>query len=95
MLLLGLVLFAAILLGVSCAVRTAGESCDREELAQAELAVRRAAIQVYALDGAYPSSYQELKERTAIRVNEERYSVIYETIGSNIMPEITVLRRMK
>jgi len=95
MLLLGLALFVAVLLGETYAVKTAGESSDREELLQTERAVRKAAIQVYALDGAYPPSYQDLKERTAIQVNEERFSVIYETVGSNIMPEITVLRRVK
>ena len=80
--------------GVGCAYRgKASEVSEREGLRQAELAIRQAAVSCYALDGAYPASYADLKDRSAIAVDEERYKVFYEIFASNIMPEITVVRR--
>lgn len=91
--LLSLLLFAAAAAWVARTVDRAAAVSDREGLRQAELAVRQAAVSCYALDGAYPASYEDLKTRSAIAVDEERYKVFYEVFASNIMPEITVVRR--
>jgi len=67
------------------------EKGHREEgKAQLEEAVRRAAASCYAAEGAYPPDLVYLEEHYGIRINEN-YTVIYEVIGSNIMPDITVL----
>ena len=91
--LLSVLLFVAAAAWVTRTVRDAAAVSDREGLRQAELAVRQAAVSCYALDGAYPASYEDLKARSAIAVDEERYKVFYEVFASNIMPEITVVRR--
>ena len=59
----------------------------------AERAVREAAVSCYALEGAYPATYEDLKARSGIAVDEEKYAVFYEIFASNIMPEITVVER--
>ena len=74
-------------------VREAAEVSDREGLRMAEQAVRQAAVSVYALEGAYPATYVDLKAYSGIAVDEERYVVFYEIFASNIMPEITVIER--
>lgn len=91
--LLSLALFAGIALWMLFGVREAAAAEAREGLRQAELAVRRAAVSCYALEGAYPSTYEDLKARSGIAVDEEKYKVFYEIFASNIMPEITVVRR--
>lgn len=91
--LLGIALFAAATAWVSRNVGEAAAAADREGLRQVETAVRQAAVSCYSMDGAYPASYEDLKRRGGIAVDEERYTVFYEIFASNIMPEITVVRR--
>lgn len=92
-LVLGLLLFAAVAVWMIRGVREAAEVSDREGLRMAEQAVRQAAVSVYALEGAYPATYEDLKAYSGIAVDEERYVVFYEIFASNIMPEITVIER--
>ena len=49
---------------------TAGRS-DQESLRLAEQALRRAAVSCYALEGAYPASYDDLKQRSGLAIDEE------------------------
>lgn len=90
---LSLALFALIAVWMLSGIREAGEASEREGLRQAELAVRRAAVSCYALEGAYPANYADLKARSGVAVDERKYKVFYEIFASNIMPEITVVRR--
>ena len=90
---LGLLLFAAIAVWMVHGVREAAAVSDREGLRMAEQAVRQAAVSCYALEGAYPATYEDLKERSGVAVDEDRYAVFYEIFASNIMPEITVIER--
>ena len=91
--LLGLALFAAAAAWMLQGVRQAARVSDEEELRMAEQAVRQAAVSCYALEGAYPASYADLKQRSGVAVDEERYIVFYEIFASNIMPDVTVLER--
>ncbi|MDF2839060.1 MAG: hypothetical protein K0S60_763 [Evtepia sp.] len=59
----------------------------------AQEAILQAAVSCYALEGSYPESYEYLKEHYGIAVNEELYIVQYHIFASNIMPEITVIKR--
>ncbi len=90
---LGLALFAAVAAWTVLGVGEAAKTSDREGLRMAERAVREAAVSCYALEGAYPATYEDLKARSGIAVDEEKYAVFYEIFASNIMPEITVVER--
>ncbi len=90
-LLAGLVLFVGVLLLCMAGVRTAEENLRTAGLETAERAVRRAAASCYALEGAYPESYDYLKEHYGLAVDESRYQVYYTAIGENIMPDISVV----
>jgi len=90
---LGLLVFAAIVAWVILGLRRTAESSDREALYLAEQSIRRAAVSCYAVEGAYPATYDQLKEWSGIQVDEERYAVFYEIFASNIMPDITVVER--
>ena len=91
--LLGLALFAAAAAWMLQGVRQAARVSDEEGLRMAEQAVRQAAVSCYALAGAYPARYADLKQRSGVAVDEERYIVFYEIFASNIMPDVTVLER--
>lgn len=90
---LGIVLFVGVAVWMLSGVRAASEASEQEGQRQAELSVRQAAVSIYALEGAYPASYEALRQRSGIAIDEEKYAVVYEIFASNIMPEITVVRR--
>ncbi|MEL4859717.1 hypothetical protein AAEU42_00545 [Pseudoflavonifractor phocaeensis] len=58
-----------------------------------EKAVRRSAVQCYAIEGAYPVSLEELEERYGLRVDQERWMVDYRYVADNLSPDITVIQR--
>lgn len=62
-----------------------------EDKKQLENALTRAAAACYAAEGVYPPNVQYLKENYGIQVNETLYTVKYEVIASNLMPDITVI----
>lgn len=74
------------LTGISAASSAAG----RDGLAETERSVRRAAVECYALEGAYPPDLEYLEEHYGIRVDDEKYLVHYDAPGGNIMPNIIV-----
>ncbi len=86
-LLLAAALLAALYFGSAALGRRAGE----EALSLTRESVQRAALQCYALEGSYPASLAYLTEHYGLRLDERRYFVDYRFVGSNLMPEITVL----
>ncbi|PKM73178.1 MAG: hypothetical protein CVU91_06330 [Firmicutes bacterium HGW-Firmicutes-16] len=73
-------------------VRT-GYSVRSEGWQSAAEAVRRAALCCYALEGAYPESYEYLKNHYPPGINESLYTVHYIAFSPSLMPEITVVRQ--
>lgn len=57
----------------------------------AEQAIKRAAVSIYSTDGAYPCSYEQLKSKVNLSINEDKFIVFYEIFASNIAPNITVI----
>ena len=91
--LLGLLLFAGVAAWMVRGVREASEVSQREGLRMAEEAVRRAVVSCYALEGVYPANYEDLKAKSGLVIDEEKYKVFYEIFASNIMPSVTVIDR--
>ena len=85
----------ATVLGLALALLLVGLGSARQALEvngrrAAEEAVRRAAVTCYALEGAYPESYDYLKAHYGVAVNERRYLVSYSIFAANLMPDISV-----
>lgn len=70
-----------------------GTRADAEALSLARQSVQRAAVQCYALEGAYPVDLGYLEEHYGVAVDDGRYFVDYRYVASNLMPDITVLPR--
>ena len=79
------ILFCLMLLA-SISRTTAQEEADR-----LKDAVLQGAVQCYALEGFYPEDLTYLKEHYGLTYDSEKYVVSYEIIGSNLMPDVSVI----
>lgn len=86
--LMAAVLIAAVFL---CALRRVDDARTDLGREQLEQALRRAAAACYAAEGAYPAAPDYLYEHYGIQYDEAQYTVHYEAIASNLMPDITVV----
>ena len=92
-LVLGVVLFAAIAVWMVRGVQDAARMSDEEGLRLAQEAIERAVVSCYSLEGVYPATYEDLKAKSGLAIDEEKYIVLYEIFGSNIRPSVTVMER--
>lgn len=58
-----------------------------------ENAIRKSALECYALEGSFPPSIEYLKKNYGLIINEDAYFYHYEPNGSNILPDIKVIRK--
>lgn len=63
---------------------------QRESL---ESALNRSIAHCYALEGTYPPSLDYIKEHYGLIYDENRFFVDYQSIGSNIMPDVTIIEK--
>lgn len=83
-------LFAVLVLGLCIwGFRNVAASAQREQVETALQAVRRAAVQCYALEGAYPADLAYLQTHYGL-ILEDRLVYHYRALGANLMPEIQV-----
>lgn len=78
-----MMLFVFILSRTGGMVQSRGEQVIKQ-------AVTKAAVTCYTLEGRYPQNLQYLIDNYGLAVNEDRYIVIYEPSGPNLMPTIRV-----
>lgn len=62
---------------------------------QLEDVLRRTAAACYAAEGFYPPSLDYMRQNYGITYDEKQYTVVYEVIASNLMPDITVLDHLR
>ncbi len=60
-----------------------------------EDAVRKMALECYALEGSFPPSVEYLKENYGLIVNNDAYFYHYQANGSNMPPDIKVMKKWK
>jgi hypothetical protein len=53
--------------------------------------IQKAAVQCYALEGAYPPDIEYLEKNYGILVNKDKFFYNYEIFASNIAPQVDVL----
>lgn len=81
-----LVLFAVL----STRVKTANETQQMEIL---EKAVTRTITECYALEGAYPPDIDYLTAHYGLTYDADTYFIDYQYIGSNLRPDVTIIKR--
>lgn len=90
---ISLAVFACLLAGGYALFHAIDTVSVSSETALVQQAVRSAALTCYAVEGAYPTSIDYLKEHYGLSYSEERYIVAYRAFASNVMPEIQVLKK--
>ncbi len=85
-------LFLAVLAAFVPGLGVVSDMTGREQAKSLENTVRQSAVHCYALEGFYPDSLAYLEQHYGLRYDKSRYIVSYETVGSNLMPDIAVIR---
>lgn len=68
-------------------------STKRRQMENLETAVYRDIIHCYSVEGTYPPSLEYLKWYYGLTYNEDRYYIDYRSIGSNLMPDVTIIEK--
>ena len=63
----------------------------RQEAEGLKNSILQSAVHCYALEGFYPDSLAYLEEHYGLQYDKDKYVVAYEIIGSNLMPDVTVI----
>lgn len=85
-----LLLFLLVLTVSIFGFAAAGQRTDSESLQAVESNLRRAVVECYALEGAYPESLDYIRDHYGVYAGE-KYYVHYGYNGQNIMPDILVM----
>lgn len=58
-----------------------------------ENAIMRGITYCYAVEGSYPESLDYLRENYGLTYDENLFFVDYRVLGSNILPDVTIIER--
>lgn len=73
----------------------AGKTSREEGRKIAADSISRAVVSCYAAEGFYPDSLEYLVENYGLHIDDSRYTVHYDIIAANIMPDITVIEKQR
>lgn len=65
---------------------------DRQEEALNN-AIGRAIISCYCIEGTYPPSLDYIIDKYGLTYDSDLFFVDYQAIGSNILPDVTIIRK--
>lgn len=84
-----ILLFLLFINGLSSVSKT---TLDKQQESLSE-AIDRSVAQCYAVEGTYPPSLNYLENHYGLYYDHERFFVDYQAIGSNLLPDITIIRK--
>lgn len=74
-------------------ISSVSDTTTAKQMESLENALNRSITQCYAVEGAYPPNLEYIKEHYGLIYDEDLFYVDYQPIGSNIMPDVTILLR--
>jgi hypothetical protein len=87
-----IILFGSALIMVSViTLNGISRQADENQIEFLQNAVRRSAVQCYALEGRFPEDVRYLEDNYSLIIDRTRYNVYYEFMGGNLIPQIWVL----
>lgn len=92
-LLISAVIFAIVIFLFWSSVSSVSARTEEEEMQTLQTAVTRQITYCYAIEGTYPPSLSYLKEHYGLTYNEDKYFIDYQPLGSNIMPDVTIIKK--
>ena len=69
------------------------ESTRQQQRESLEKALNRGVLQCYAQEGRYPESLDYLVQNYHIIYDEEAFEIKYQTVASNIVPDVTIIEK--
>lgn len=88
------ILFFVAIIGVFLfGIATVSSGTAEDERRILEEAIHKDIVHCYAVEGMYPPTLSYMEEHYGLIYDHEKYLVDYETIGSNIMPNVTIIER--
>lgn len=79
-----------LLVAIVTAVFFLGDYMDERTRLVTKESIRRAMINCYALEGAYPDSLKYLEENYGVWVDYKRFDVTYKVVAPNMLPQVEV-----
>lgn len=74
-------------------IQSVSETTLEKQRESLETALTRSISQCYAVEGAYPPNLDYIVENYGLIYDESLFYIDYQPIGSNIMPDVTILTR--
>ena len=68
-----------------------GESSGKNATESLREIVRKTAVHCYAVEGRYPKDMEYMEKNYGLRYNHEKFTVHYQVIGQNLMPDIFIV----
>ncbi len=88
------ILFFVAIIGVFLfGIATVSSGTAEDERRILEEAIHKDIVHCYAVEGMYPPTLSYMEEHYGLIYDHDKYLVDYETIGSNIMPNVTIIER--
>ncbi|MDD3402351.1 MAG: hypothetical protein PHQ72_03190 [Hespellia sp.] len=72
---------------------TVSAKTDAQQAQSLEEAIHRGITHCYAVEGRYPESLEYLRTEYGISYDEDKYFVDYQVLGTNLMPDVTIIER--
>ena len=88
-----ILVFLAIALLFFQGISSVSSGTRKRQKESLENAITRSITHCYAVEGSYPASLEYLKENYGLTYDENLFFVDYQTIGSNILPDVTIIER--
>lgn len=90
---LSLCVFLMILMLFTEGLSSLSDSTMRRQKESLENAVTRSVTYCYTVEGTYPENLDYLKDNYGLIYDEETFFVDYRIIGSNVLPDITIIEK--
>lgn len=66
---------------------------EEESSALLKKSVDRAVTDCYAIEWVYPPDFSYIEKNYGIHIDNSKYFVDYQTVGSNIRPVVQIIKR--
>lgn len=90
---LSFLFFIGVMLLFLYAVSSISESTTERQQQALEDAIERSIVSCYCIEGTYPPSLDYLVDHYGLTYDKELFFVDYQAIGSNILPDVTIIRK--
>ncbi len=74
-------------------IATVSSGTAEDERRILDEAIHKDIVHCYAVEGMYPPSLSYMEEHYGLTYDHDKFLVDYETVGSNIMPNVSIIER--